>query len=408
LAAAAAIILFLVISPNFLNTSRIESDFTYRQIKTGKGPADSKSQMTDGSKEVILLDEITGKVDGKVIEEGYNARTGMTDFLTLRIRSKNYHTFESLLKESGIDVALPETIPGTSRYVILQLYFPGRKFVTGDFNGDGQTDLAAYFKRGKNCGNWFIAYHEKEGKFTAPARTTLGDTMFFLSENDVPLSGDLNGDGFSDLVISCPPGKWKVFLNDGNANFHDPGQALLELNLPLTDEYYLLLSGDLNGDGLDDLVVHYFKGDLAGRWFVSLNAGRLNFKGFEEFPVPGQVYEAGQRYTPLILDFNGDGFGDCGIYWQQGYLNARWYLGINDKNGQFLEPCQVHFGNSPLAFQGNYSAFTGDVTADGLDDILVKSGTQDEAGEWYLEENESGIKFSFGKEVIFGEGQNFE
>lgn len=405
-AAAAAIILYFSILPNFLNTTKLESDFAYQEIKRGKAPANKKGTLKDESKEVKWLTGLVHELDGEILEEGFNKQTGMTDYTRFRLRKKRYIQLMDSLHEAGIEVTLPDSLEAASGYVVIQLYFPGRKFVTGDFNGDGRCDLAAYYMRGKNAGEWFITFNEMEEMFAEPSPVHFDDGIFYLEEDDFPLSGDLDGDHLPDLVIANPSGIWITFINDGVTPYKSRDSSHLTFILPSPGPY-IPLTGDINNDQLDDLVLHFRKGDLAGKWFVALNKGKLMFSDFSEFKVRDQVIQENSRYIPFILDYNGDGYDDCGIYWQDGEFIARWFIALNDQNGGFSEPSQIWFGNSPRAFLGDYICFTGDFTADGYGDLLVKGGTQDETGEWYLMKNEAGTKFTYGFGVLFNGREHF-
>jgi hypothetical protein len=407
LAAAAVIILYLAIDPNFLNTTHVSSDFTYQVIKKGKGPGESKGTMRDGSKEVNLLKQFAAKAEGQVLEESFNSRTGMTDFITVRIPKKNFTGFKTALEEAGVGANLPDELSPMVRFVSIRMYFPGRKILVGDVNGDGRSDMAAYFKRGKNTGQWYVAVHLKETEFAAPEKMQVGDSTIFLQDFETPLFADLNGNGLADLVIAAPGLPWQTFVNQGGSIFKNTRTTLSEDGLPSPNDPFMPLTGDFNGDGLDDIAVHYIKGDLAGQWFISVNQGNLTFDDFTYFSFPDNYHADGLKYLPFVLDFNGDGYDDAGKYWQQGELNASWFIGINDKKERFLEPFRVYFGNSPLAFQGDYLPFTGDFGGDGFDDLIVKSGTQDETGDWYLLYNEGGIKFTYGYDVKIGDNPDF-
>jgi len=335
------------------------------------------------------------------LKEGVNPVTGMTDFVIIRIRNRDYPAFTQALLEAGVDARLPETSGQWSRFVSIQLYFQGRKFATGDVNGDGRSDVAAYFRRGRNTGQWSVSLHRQQAEFSTPVNISFDDEALYLSEYATPLFADINGDDLSDLVIAEPGHPWKIMINQGEWKFTQSAQHITLSGLPSLDDLYQPLTGDFNGDGMDDAAVNYLKGEYAGRWFIALNAGKNGFGVFNEYPLNSGNMDLTIRYFPLILDFNGDGFDDCIIYFQDGELNASWFIGLNHQKNGFDEPFRVYFGNSPLAFYGDYYPFTGDFNADGYDDLIVKSGTQDETGEWYLEYNQAGINFTYGHDVLF-------
>ena len=82
---------------------------------------------------------------------------------------------------------------------------------------------------------------------------------------DFPFMGDFNGDGYTDLAMVpykkkgqnnyTEPQTIKVFLNNRNHGFTRADSFDLEAEKSL-DWIYIL---DIDGDGLDDIVLYYFE-----------------------------------------------------------------------------------------------------------------------------------------------------
>ena len=64
--------------------------------------------------------------------------------------------------------------------------------VTGDWNGDGRTDLGVF-----TDGRWSLTLTNADG-------TTWSDSVSFGEGDDLPVTGDWNGDGADDLGVWSP------------------------------------------------------------------------------------------------------------------------------------------------------------------------------------------------------------
>jgi len=116
----------------------------------------------------------------------------------------------------------------------------------GDFDGDGDNDAACARSFQNELG---IALNNGDATFTAP--------VFLATATDPRrvLAANLNGDAHLDLVVShlfcgagCNPNVITVLLGRGDGTFEDP--LIIE-----TSASQAIAVGDLNDDGLDDIVV---------------------------------------------------------------------------------------------------------------------------------------------------------
>ena len=118
-------------------------------------------------------------------------------------------------------------------------------FATGDFNGDGKTDLVYLGQplSGKTSVN-VLLYQGPTTDAVAVATNNISCTSVSSMA-----AADINKDGKLDVVLGCTEGVALELYGNGDGTFQTP--VIVLLNGPAAN----LAIGDLNADGYPDLAV---------------------------------------------------------------------------------------------------------------------------------------------------------
>ena len=213
----------------------------------------------------------------------------------------------------------------------------------GDFNGDGNLDLAVA-NLGSN--NVTVLLGNGSGGFTPAA----GSPFTVGTGPSSVAVGDFNLDGNADLVVANNvSGDVSVLLGDGSGGF----TVSLFGTGGFTDAVSVAV-GDINGDGKPDLILV----DLVGYIWSLLGDGSGNFT------AQGFLLGGTSPFFVAVGDFNGDGKLDFAVA-NVGSNNVSVFLG--DGTGNFTQP-----SGSPFA-AGNVpgSIAVGDFNGDGKPDLAI-------------------------------------
>jgi hypothetical protein len=257
-----------------------------------------------GSKAVTLTVGGSNFVSGSVVN--WNGSALSTAFVNKgKLQAIVPATNLASAATAAITVSNPGPGGGSSNSVYFPVANPNSKFIlakndqnyvagwnsiaVGDYNRDGKMDIAA---AGFDAGI-YIYLGNGDGTF----RTPLAMQGCQVNTPQSMVQGDLNGDGIPDLVTTYADGsEFCVSLGKGDGTFTFLGA---QSSARFAD---VIAVGDFNGDGKLDLVEPDFVNNSAN---VYLGNGDGTFQSAIEYPA-GFAYP----FFVTVGDFNGDGIAD--------------------------------------------------------------------------------------------------
>ncbi len=244
----------------------------------------------------------------------------------------------------------------------------------GDVNGDGFDDVIVY----SSGSGQTLAYHGSSAGLSAAPDWLVQVGSF---SGSVRTAGDVDGDGYSDVIVGRP-----TFPGGPGSN----GRALVyygsAAGLGLTpgwiaegtpDSYFgysVAPAGDVNDDGFDDVLVaamHYSNGQQREGAAYVFHGSASGLGATPDWTVESNVasHNFGSS-ADTAGDVNGDGYSDVIIGAQHYPGNSGWaYVYQGSPSGLSLTPDATL--SSGGAMFGAAVATAGDVNGDGLADVIV-------------------------------------
>jgi hypothetical protein len=255
---------------------------------------------------------------------------------------------------------------------------------TGDWNGDGRTDFALVGGvPPSGAAELWVFLSNGDGTFTASEVSTGLDFGRLVDGNWYTLTGDWNGDGQTDFAMlgGTPSGQSSqlfTFMSNGNGIFTIALTTLTgwEFALASNANWYTFL-GDWNGDGKTDFaLVGGVPPSGAAQLWVFLSNGDGTFTTTEKstgFDF-GRLSDA--NWYPLSGDWNGDARSDFAMLGGTPTSQAA-QLFTFKSNGDgtfainFTTTTGDDFGELST---GNWYTFMGDWNGDGKTDLALLGG----------------------------------
>jgi hypothetical protein len=317
------------------------------------------TQKLKGSGDLTLLINLSGSLrprmssSGREIHFCNSTKETVLKYSKLFVEDLTGQQLESYLalKNNAIQIVVDDSQAVYPIYIDPLLETPGWEKVgdqtgaqlgasvstAGDVNGDGYSDVIV---GASGIGRSYVFYGSATG---------LGSVADWATDDgglSVGTAGDVNGDGF-----------WDVVVGDGSSSriYHGSSNGLsLVANQVISGGDRVNAAGDVNGDGYGDVIV----GDGGTAFVYHGSASGLTAVASFEVSTGDRVASAG--------DVNGDGFSDI-IVGSYGANRSYVYEGSVTGLGTTAS------WNTTLG--GHSVAPAGDVNGDGYADVIIGSGS---------------------------------
>ncbi len=350
--------------------------------------------LPDNAADLILNGEAAGSLFGSSVSsagdmngDGYgDVIVGAYGYLTSKGRAYIY--FGNPIMDNGMDGKFTGEAANGSFGISIAC--------AGDINSDGYSDIIIGASTHKTNSGKVYLYTNKLTGIDVPDETFNGIQQSGFFGYAVAGIGDVNGDGYSDFLIGSygvgpvlNDNRGTAYLFYGGLNFDNIPDVIFP-GLKSQDRfgYSVAGAGDVNRDGFNDVIIgapgkDSTNGADAGAAYIFY--GGTSMDNIADVVMIGRDTSDAFGYSVAGAgDVNNDGFDDVVIgaylhsntFQQQG--EALVFLGGSPMNNAFdfllsydfaLASTRQHFGKKV--------AGAGDVNNDGFDDIIVSASDRD-------------------------------
>lgn len=264
----------------------------------------------------------------------------------------------------------------------------GARVGAGDYNGDGYSDLAvgAFFVD-NGTGRTHVLFGGSSGLSETPGISLIGpDGRDRYYGSSVAHGRDVNGDGFSDLLVGATggtvaPGRFFIY-HGSSMGVRATADRTISSSDPIGSGFGAVVhgAGDVDGDGYGDVVVTASRfSSSTGR--VYIYRGTAGGVGALSATINGLEGTNGEFGAAVAAgsDFNADGYADLAVGAPGVEANTgRVYVFLGGAMGLSPAPAaMLRAGDAISGRLGEALASPGDVNGDGYPDLIVGAPAAD-------------------------------
>jgi hypothetical protein len=262
----------------------------------------------------------------------------------------------------------------------------------GDLNGDGYADIAVgAYNYSSGLGRTYVYYGTASGIPTTADVTLTGLTAVSYFGGSVGAAGDVNGDGYDDLLVGAYryttyTGRVYVYHGSAGGISTTPDQTLTGGTTNNRFGWALSGAGDVNGDGYDDVVIGAFAyASNTGRAYV-YHGSATGLSSTADLTLTGAASYRFGYSVDGAGDVNADGYDDIivgayGVTTNKGVA----YIYPGSASGVSATVATTLSGSASNQYFGWAVAGAGDVNGDTYADVIVGAyGTSASRGAFHV------------------------
>lgn len=294
---------------------------------------------------------------GDVNGDGYaDVIVGAYQYSTYR--GKAYIYFGGASMNNTVDVSMIGEASGN--------YFGYSVSSAGDVNGDGYSDVIIGAPNINTQTGKAYLYYGGASMNNAVDLTFNGAAITDQFGYSVASSGDVNGDGFNDIIIGAigyNSSVGRAYIYYGGTAIDNTADVIMTGDTPGYFGYSVAAAGDFNGDGYSDALVG---ATGIGRAYIFY--GGISMNNTYDVSMTGEGSWNTGYSVSTAGDFNGDGFSDVMISTPGYPPNGKVYIYFGGGPGLNNYPDIMM---SELFIFGNSVAAAGDLNGDGSSDLII-------------------------------------
>jgi hypothetical protein len=273
----------------------------------------------------------------------------------------------------------------------------GIRVASGDLDGDGKSELVIGLGSGSN--GWLLILDDASTGFKPLRWIQVPWPAYNAANGEVfPAIGDLDGDGRGEIVLGLGAGGqgWYAILDDATQNFKLLAwrQIAWPAYTSRTDAEVHPAVGDLDGDGKAEIVLGLGRGSLGWLQVVDGAAQNYSLRTWIQVDWSGYTTHPDRGSTfPAVGDLDDDGRAEVVIGLGPG--SGGWFQVLDDATAGFNH---LHWGRISWTAYNMYSGEThpavGNIDGDGQAEIVFGLAAYPGQGGWFEVFDDAAAGFS--------------